>query len=144
MKGSTMALISSTRAGKTHLEGEEKKNFINMCYEIMNSQKVYFTDSKGSMAAVVERDGKLEVTTMSLNQVAEQVLIPCLPPEYSYFNRNQVVKFLKWFQTSITEWLRNVPEPDESLLKNVVYTDTTLTKYYEKLREVVECPISKD
>jgi len=139
-----MALISSTRAGKTHLEDEEKKKFINMCYEIMNGQNVHFTDSKGSMAAVVERDGKLEVTTMSLNQVAEQVLIPCLPPEYSHFNRNQVVKFLKWFQTSITEWLRNVPEPDDSLLKNVVYTDKTLTKYYENLREVGECQTYKD
>jgi len=128
-----MTLISGIRAGKTYLAGEEKKKFINMCYEILQSQKVYFTDSKGSMTAVIERDGKLEVTTMSLNQVAEQVLIPCLPPEYGYFNRNQVVNFLEWLQTSVTEWLRNVPEPDESLLKNVVYTDKTLTKYYESL-----------
>jgi hypothetical protein len=90
--------------------------------------------------AMPQEDGTYIVTTLSLSQVAEQVILPKLGSKYPWLTRNVVVKLLKFTQRNIHKWLDTTHlNPEEVLLseqvgKNLIFTEKTLTKYYEDLK----------
>lgn len=112
---------------------DDTSKVIRDIYDTTSEDHIHFTDSKNSMASVIDDNGKHLVTTMSLPQVAEQIVVPKLSGKYPWLDRNQAVKLLKFMQCRINEWVKDVPEPDDCTLKNIVYTNKTLTQYYEEL-----------
>lgn len=127
-------IVNGVRAGKTYLATEDKKELLRALYDVTNEAHVHFTEAGNSMASVLEDGSDYIITTISFPQVAEQVVIPALAGKYPWLTRNNTVKLLKYMNKNIKEWMKQIPTPDDALLGGrLVFTDKTLTKYYEDL-----------
>lgn len=114
----------------------EKRVFFSDLLEATQSQGVHFCEKKkNAMMCCIHEEGKVVITEMGLNQVAEQVVIPLLSSKYPWLTRNHCVSLLKLTHKGLVEWVCKQPNVEDSLIKGeLVFTDKTLTKFYEDLK----------